>query len=217
MGIPYLVRYNTFQRNTNKIYCLSIGYLMIYLEKTTGTTYKRREMLPRKTNYLWKIESGVVRSLTWNEDGQVICSGLWAEGDLIGSELSKLFPYEMECLTDVQLIEIPRSQWGDHVDVIIRRNQTSEFLLKIAHSRAKDEALRLLLSWLNDRFGEDDQRHGRLIGLQLTHQEIAELIGSTRVTVTRIINDLEKIGFLSRKGRKLRFLAESTEQWHYEI
>ena len=190
---------------------------MIYLEKTTGTTYKRREMLPRKTNYLWKIESGVVRSLTWNEDGQVICSGLWAEGDLIGSELSKLFPYEMECLTDVQLIEIPRSQWGDHVDVIIRRNQTSEFLLKIAHSRAKDEALRLLLSWLNDRFGEDDQRHGRLIGLQLTHQEIAELIGSTRVTVTRIINDLEKIGFLSRKGRKLRFLAESTEQWHYEI
>ncbi|MFN5725676.1 MAG: Crp/Fnr family transcriptional regulator, partial [Pseudanabaena sp.] len=85
---------------------------MIYLEKTTGTTYKRREMLPRKTNYLWKIESGVVRSLTWNEDGQVICSGLWAEGDLIGSELSQLFPYEMECLTDVQLIEIPRSEWG---------------------------------------------------------------------------------------------------------
>jgi CRP-like cAMP-binding protein len=190
---------------------------MIYLEKTTGTTCKRREMLPRKTNYLWKIESGVVRSLTWNEDGQVICSGLWAEGDLIGSELSQLFPYEMECLTDVQLIEIPRSEWGDHVDVIIRRNQTSEFLLKIAHSRAKDEALRLLLAWLTDRFGEDDQRHGRLIGLQLTHQEIAELIGSTRVTVTRIINDLEKIGFLSRKGRKLRFLAESTEQWHYEI
>ena len=190
---------------------------MIYLEKTTGTTYKRREMLPRKTNYLWKIESGVVRSLTWNEDGQVICSGLWTEGDLIGSELSQLYPYEMECLTDVQLTEIPRSQWGDHVDVIIRRNQTSEFLLKIAHSRAKDEAIRLLLSWLTDRFGEDDQRHGRLIGLQLTHQEIAELIGSTRVTVTRIINDLEKIGFLSRKGRKLRFLAESTEQWHYEI
>ena len=190
---------------------------MIYLAKTTGLTYKRREMLPRKTNYLWKIESGVVRSLTWNEDGQVICSGLWAECDLIGSELSQLFPYEMECLTDVQLTEIPRSHWGDHIESIIRRNQTSEFLLKIAHSRAKDEALRLLLAWLTDRFGEEDHRHGKLITLQLTHQELAELIGSTRVTVTRIINDLEKTGFLSRKGRKLRFLAESTEQWHYEI
>ena len=190
---------------------------MIYLAKATGLTYKRREMLPRRTNYLWKIESGVVRSLTWNEDGQVICSGLWAEGDLIGSELSNLHPYEMECLTDLQLTEIPRSQWGDYIDVIIRRNQTSEFLLKIAHSRAKDDAVRQLLGWLTERFGEEDHRDGKLISLQLTHQEIAELIGSTRVTVTRIINELEKVGFLSRKGRKLRFLAESTEQWHYEI
>ncbi|MFM7886919.1 MAG: helix-turn-helix domain-containing protein, partial [Pseudanabaena sp.] len=67
---------------------------------------------------------------------------------------------------------------------------------------------------LTSRFGEED-RHGRLLGLQLTHQELAELIGSTRVTVTRIINDLEKAGVLSRKGRKLIF-ADS-DLWHYEI
>ena len=76
--------------------------------------------------------------------------------------------------------------------------------------------MRHLLSWLTNRFGKDD-RHGRLIGLQLTHQELAELIGSSRVTVTRIINDLEKTGFLSRKGRKLLFLAKNSDQWHYEI
>jgi hypothetical protein len=35
--------------------------------------------------------------------------------------------------------------------------------------------------------------------------------------VTRIINDLEKIGVLSRKGRKLLFLAEAHEHWNYEI
>ena len=216
MGIPYLIRYNTFQCNTNKIYGFSTGYVMIYLETTTSRVYKRREMLPRRNNFIWKIESGVVRSLTWTEDGQVICSGLWADGDVIGGELSKLHPYEMECLTDVQLTEVPRSLWGDHIDAIIRHNQTSEFLLKISHCRAKDDALRQLLSWLTNRFGEED-RHGRLIGLQLTHQELAELIGSTRVTVTRIINDLERIGFLSRKGRKLLFLADSADQWHYEI
>ncbi len=76
--------------------------------------------------------------------------------------------------------------------------------------------MRQLLTWLTDRFGEDD-RKGRLIGLQLIHQKIAELIGSTRVTVTRIINDLEKIGVLSRKGSKLLFLAEGNEHWNYEI
>ena len=189
---------------------------MIYLETKTSRIYKRREMLPRRQNFIWKIESGVVRSLTWTEDGQVICSGLWADGDVIGSDLSNLYPYEMECLTDVQLTEVPRSQWGDYVDAIIRHSQTNEFLLKISHCRAKDDALRQLLGWLTNRFGEDD-RCGRFIGLQLTHQELAELIGSTRVTVTRIINDLEKIGLVSRRGRKLLFLAESAEQWHYEI
>ncbi|PZO39028.1 MAG: Crp/Fnr family transcriptional regulator [Pseudanabaena frigida] len=189
---------------------------MIYLETVTSRLCKRRDMLPRRANYIWKIESGVVRSLTWTEDGQIICSGLWAEGDVIGGELSNLHPYEMECLTDVQLTEIPRSNWGDYINEIIRHNQTNEFLLKIAHCRSKDDAVRQLLAWLTNRFGEDD-RNGKLIGLQLTHQEIAELIGSTRVTVTRIINDLEKIGFVSRKGRKLLFLSDLSEQWHYEI
>jgi CRP-like cAMP-binding protein len=58
---------------------------MIYLETISSRVYKRREMLPHRDNLLWKIESGVVRSLTWTEDGQVICSGLWAEGDVIGA------------------------------------------------------------------------------------------------------------------------------------
>ncbi|WP_103668240.1 Crp/Fnr family transcriptional regulator [Pseudanabaena sp. BC1403] len=189
---------------------------MIYLETTTSRIYKRREMLPCKANFISKIEYGVVRSLTWNEDGQVICSGLWADGDVIGNELSNLHPYEMECLTDVQLTEISKSNWGEYVTEIIRHTKNTEFLLKISHYRSKDEALRQLLGWLTNRFGEDD-RHGRVIGLQLTHQELAELIGSTRVTVTRIINNLEELGFLSRKGRKLRFLAENIDQWHYEI
>lgn len=216
MGIPYLIRYNTFQCSTNNFYCFLFGYLMVYLESTVSRVCKRRDMLPRRDNYLWKIESGVVRSLTWTEDGQIICSGLWATGDVVGGDLSNLHPYEMECLTDVQLTEIPRSHWGDFVNEIIRHNQTNEFLLKIAHCRAKDDAVRQLLGWLTSRFGEED-RHGRLIGLQLTHQEIAELIGSTRVTVTRIINDLEKAGFVSRKGRKLLFHSESADNWHYEI
>ena len=199
-----------------QIYGLPTEYVMIYLETISSRVYKRREMLPHRDNLLWKVESGAVRSLTWTEDGQVICSGLWAEGDVIGTALSNLHPYEMERLTDVQLIEIPKSHWGEYVEAIIRHNQTNEFLLKISHCRAKDDALRQLLGWLTSRFGEED-RHGRLIGLQLTHQELAELIGSTRVTVTRIINDLEKAGFLSRKGWRLLFLADSDHQWHYEI
>jgi CRP-like cAMP-binding protein len=190
--------------------------MMIYLKETTSRIYKRREMLACHKNNLWKIESGVVRTLTWTEDGQIICSGLWTESDVIGCELSSLYPYEMECLTDVQLTEISRTEWGNYVMEIINHAKVSDFFIKISHCRAKDDALRQLLIWLTNRFGEENH-HGKAIALNLTHQELAELIGSTRVTVTRIINDLEKVGFLSRKGRKLLFLENSLEQWHYEI
>ncbi|MFN5816130.1 MAG: Crp/Fnr family transcriptional regulator, partial [Pseudanabaena sp.] len=61
-----------------QIYGLPTEYVMIYLETISSRVYKRREMLPHRDNLLWKVESGAVRSLTWTEDGQVICSGLWA-------------------------------------------------------------------------------------------------------------------------------------------
>ena len=43
------------------------------------------------------------------------------------------------------------------------------------------------LEWLDKRFGEDVE-NGRLLNLRLTHQDIAETLGTTRVTVTRILN-----------------------------
>lgn len=35
-----------------------------------------------------------------------------------------------------------------------------------------------------------------MIGLRLTHQEIAEVLGTTRVTVTRLLNQFEKKGII---------------------
>ncbi|MGL4377557.1 MAG: hypothetical protein ACRCT1_14050, partial [Microcoleaceae cyanobacterium] len=39
--------------------------------------FPRRALLPNKKDGLWQIESGVVRTLTWLEDGTIITLGLW--------------------------------------------------------------------------------------------------------------------------------------------
>jgi CRP-like cAMP-binding protein len=73
-----------------------------------------------------------------------------------------------------------------------------------------------LLSWLAKKFGQEVAQ-GQLIDLRLTHQEIAEIMGTTRVTVTRLLKELETQGIIQRLPRKFIVLHEKQPFWHYEI
>jgi hypothetical protein len=44
-------------------------------------TFKCKNILPLKPSTLWKIESGVVRSVTWDEEGRTVTLGFWGKGD----------------------------------------------------------------------------------------------------------------------------------------
>jgi CRP-like cAMP-binding protein len=73
--------------------------------------FARRATLPLENNYLWQIETGVVRTLTWLEDGTIVTLGLWGVGDVVGRTLSKAEPYQIECMTPVKAILLPVDQW----------------------------------------------------------------------------------------------------------
>jgi CRP-like cAMP-binding protein len=47
-----------------------------------------------------------------------------------------------------------------------------------------------LLGWLANQFGKQTSTE-QLIDMRLTHQNIADLLGSTRVNITRALNSLE--------------------------
>jgi CRP-like cAMP-binding protein len=66
------------------------------------------------------------------------------------------------------------------------------------------------------KFGREIEQ-GQLIDLRLTHQEIAEIIGATRVTVTRLLNEFEKRGIIQRLPQHFILLHEQQPFWHYEI
>ncbi|HEY9658415.1 MAG TPA: Crp/Fnr family transcriptional regulator, partial [Allocoleopsis sp.] len=72
-----------------------------------------------------------------------------------------------------------------------------------------------VLNWLARRVGSK-VNNGYLLDLKLTHKDLAEFSGLTRVTVTRILNQLEQQGFIQRLSRRLVVLDEK-EIWHYEI
>jgi CRP-like cAMP-binding protein len=163
--------------------------------------FKRREVLPSEPDTLWKIESGVARSLTWNEEGKVITLGFWGRGDIVGLPLSRIEPYQVECLSTVQMSAIsPESTYLRQAFLV--HAWKSEELLKIVNQTSLVDRLFQLLLWLANQFGKP-VLSGKLLDLRLTHQDLGDTIGSSRVSVTRVLNQLEQEGKIERSRRSL--------------
>lgn len=178
--------------------------------------FARRSLLPLGRDYLWQIETGVVRTLTWLEDGTTVTLGLWGSGDVVGRALSHADPFQIDCLTPVEATLLPLERWHQVNEALIRHIQQIQEFVEILHCRSVDASLLRLLSWLAKKFGQEVAQ-GQLIDLRLTHQEIAEIMGTTRVTVTRLLKELETQGLIERLPGKFIVLHEKQPFWHYEI
>ncbi len=162
--------------------------------------FGRGDVLPLLLDNLWRIEQGVVRTLTWNEEGTVSTLGYWGVQDVVGQPMSWVKPYEIRCLTKVQVSLLPKPLWVQAIDAIIRQMQQTEEFVSILSQNPAAQRLWLFLTFLAQKFGQNVEQ-GRLISLRLTHQELAETLNLTRVCVTRIINQLEAEGKLLRVPR----------------
>ncbi|MGB5963099.1 MAG: Crp/Fnr family transcriptional regulator [Coleofasciculaceae cyanobacterium] len=164
--------------------------------------FSRHELIPLLPDTLWKITWGVVRTLTWSDEGTLTALGYWGVGDVVGQPLSKLQAYQIECLTSVEVECIPAHRYHLYLDAILSHTQQAEELLSIIHQGQVHYRLEQFLTWLAGRFGRTVNT-GKLIDLRLTHQMISESIGTTRVTVTRLLNRFEKEEIISRPKRQL--------------
>ncbi|MEH2355148.1 Crp/Fnr family transcriptional regulator [Nostoc sp.] len=164
--------------------------------------FTRREVIPPQNDVLWRIECGAVRTLTWSEDGTFITLGYWGLGDLIGYPLSRVKPYQIECLTGVEVSIVPPHLWHQDINALLSHIQQAEDLLRIVHRKPISLRLWQFLVWLSEKFGRDVDK-GKLIDLNVTHQDIAEVLNTTRVTVTRLLQQLEEEGTVLRHKRRI--------------
>lgn len=174
----------------------------------TERSFDRHDRIPLAEDVLWRIERGVVRSVTYCEAGTVITLGYWGAGDVVGQRLSCLNLYEIECLTNVEVSPLPSEVWEQALDAIVSHTQQVELFLSIVNRNPLQQRLWQFLVFLERKFGRDVEQ-GRLIDLLVTHQEIAEALNTTRVTVTRILQQLESEGMLLRHSKRL-ILTRST-------
>lgn len=180
------------------------------------TAFARRSQLPLRRDYLWQIESGVVRTFTYRDNGTILTLGIWGKGDVVSRLLSSADIYQIECLTVVEVNELPLNSYFEVNQALIHHIQQMQDFLEIVQSYPVEAALLKLLTWFGKKFGQEVNQ-GQLIDLQLTHQELAEILGVTRVTVTRLLNDFEKSGIIQRLPRRFILIHEQQAVWHYEI
>lgn len=156
---------------------------------------KPKQVIPDESaGYLWHIEQGVVRTVTWDDEGDLVTLGLWGVGDCIGQRFTSMAPFQMESVSDVQVRAVPVA--SQDLGLVLRSHiRFMEDLFIINSYKPAPQRLLHFLNWLSHRFGQPVEQ-GQLLDIGLTHQLIAELTGINRITATRLLKELEREGQL---------------------
>ncbi len=133
-----------------------------------------------------EVESGVARVYCPCEETEGMTLAFLQSGDQLRTDLLCSEGVCVEALTDLSFhsnVDIDENMGFDAV------NEWTLQLLRIRHLGNAEQRLQALLSILVNRLGK---RCGQWCELpfRLTHERIGELIGSTRVTSTRLISKL---------------------------
>jgi len=173
------------------------------------SAYKAKQKIDFPPDELFLICRGIVQLVTAHPNGNETVLGLAASTSLVGIPLTKVDPYWAVALTDILILPL---SWADIeaspllagvlFQNILQRLQQSETWLAIAGKRQVEERLRYMLLLLAQEFGESLDSQTIELKLSWTHQQLANAIGSTRVTVTRLINQFKAEGWLNNQYRR---------------
>ena len=163
---------------------------------------KSGHFIPMKTEVIFIVYRGLVKLNTLSPNGDEQIIGLAHRSMPFGLPLTKLNLYEAVALTDVLLVRIDQNQIDQSPSLMqhllremTRRLQQTESLLAIAGEHPIEDRLRLLLQFLGREIGQEMEQGVRL-RIRLTHEQIAALAVTTRVSVTRIFIEFRKEGWL---------------------
>jgi len=155
-----------------------------YSESRRLHFYDRGENIPLVVDGVWQVYRGMAQLI-------------------FGLNLTHLESYHARALSELYLkwytiaeVENSAELTRMMLNQMIRRQQQTESLLAIAGIKRVEERLQQLLQLLKREMGEPIAQGSRL-KIRLTHQNLANAIGTTRVTVTRLLGEFQRQGAVS--------------------
>lgn len=151
---------------------------------------------------VWIVCRGVVQLSTLYPTGDEALLALVGPSMPFGLPLTLVHPYQAVALTDVDLMCLDLSEVEQSPVLsqgifwhLNRRLRQTEAILALVGQRRVEDRLRQLLLLLRQEVGQPVMAGTRL-NVRLTHQHLANTIGTTRVTITRLLGQLREEGWL---------------------
>ena len=162
---------------------------------------------------LYILKEGLVKIISFSEKGAETILHILKPDEIFGALLlaEETRPFTAVALDDAVVTIIPRERLLELLALIPtvalnlikllsqRLKKVGKELSEFSHSWSYNRLAKVLLE-LSEKHGREVST-GTLITLHLTHEELANLIGTTRETVTTQINRFERMGLLSREDR----------------
>jgi CRP/FNR family transcriptional regulator, cyclic AMP receptor protein len=178
---------------------------VIFLEEETG-------------NYMYLVLSGKVKVSKAGAGGKETILAIHRAGDFFG-EMSlldgKTSPATVSAMEDSKIISVSGVDFHKYlmhnekvllqiINVLCARLRQVWQTQSLSSSTA-DAKIKLGLYQLAKRHGIQDA-HGTIIDLKITHQELSEMVGTSRETVTRVLTRLREEGIIEVEQRRITLL-----------
>ncbi|QFZ55324.1 response regulator [Oceanihabitans sp. IOP_32] len=194
-------------------------------KKYVPQKFKKKTILFREgntANALYYIQSGTVKTYKTTEKGKEFITGLFSAGHFVG-QLSLLSDYgsyieSAATLDDVELYEIPKSDFTSLIQtnkdvankfVSLISNtlvDVQKHMVNVAYASVRQRAAKALLDIHNKRILLNNEA----VGISITREDFACLIGTATETAIRMLTEFKEEGLISI-GSARKIIIEDIE------
>ncbi len=166
--------------------------------------HTKGDEIPLFAEGFWQVTQGLVQLSANYEDGEQVLFGWAATGSLFGANGSDNLDYQAIALSPVHLrwLSLEEIEGSMRLSQLLlpqfaKRMRQAELLLIVNGRRHTVERLRGLLTLIRQEFGESLPNCQTRINYKFTHQQLASAIGTTRVTVSRMMARFQEKGYIT--------------------
>lgn len=178
-------------------------------KKLAGQKYEPGDQIPALDSGVWQVDQGIVQLSRLRSDGnEVIVGFVTAGGTFENSLSSSLLVYRARALSDVDIKYYSQQDIAESPMLATRllgsfcdRLEKTQQLSTIVMINRIEERLRQLLLMLKQEMGIP-AADGVLLQVRFTHQHLAHIIGTTRVTITHTLGDFRSQGLIGFDAKR---------------
>jgi CRP-like cAMP-binding protein len=170
--------------------------------------YERGEEIPLIDEGIWEVYRGIVQLSQLSSRGDEVCLGWVQPSHFFGLWFTQIDSYQAKALSELYLrwYSLSEIEKSPHLapfilTQVVQQMRQRQALLGIVGLRRVEDRLRELLQLLKQEIGQLVEEGTRL-PVRLTHQNLANAIGTTRVTVTKLLGEFQRQGWLSLDGER---------------